>query len=198
MTTTLKHTKTTHAAPILRRLPSGPVTVAEIGVLRGKLSNVLLSNRPDLTLYMVDYWQANDPASDAYARSVKTNKPCGVQTAEQVEDNFDAARSVAARHDGRARLHRCASVDGSMLHHDGTIDLAFIDADHSEQAVAEDITAWWPKVKPGGWLGGHDYETTGMPTGVKAAVDAFAAREGLPVELDTFFTWFIRKPGGEA
>lgn len=198
MTSTLIDTKTTHGAPILRRLPSCPAVVAEIGVLRGKLSNLLLSRRDGLTLHMVDHWQAYDPDSDAYQHSLATQEPCGVQTPEQVADNYAAALEVSARYGDRARVHACPSVQGAMLHHDASLDLAFIDADHSEQAVAEDIAAWWPKVKPGGWLGGHDYETTGMPTGVKAAVDAFASREGLPVELDAFFTWFIRKPGGDA
>jgi predicted O-methyltransferase YrrM len=41
---------------------------------------------------------------------------------------------------------------------DGSLDLVFIDADHSYQAVKADIAAWRPKVKPDGILCGHDCE----------------------------------------
>ena len=33
----------------------------------------------------------------------------------------------------------------------------FIDARHSYDAVLEDLNAWWPKIRPGGILAGHDY-----------------------------------------
>ena len=33
----------------------------------------------------------------------------------------------------------------------------FIDADHTYEAVRGDLTAWWPLVRPGGFLAGHDY-----------------------------------------
>ena len=40
---------------------------------------------------------------------------------------------------------------------DDMIDLVFVDANHSEYAVTADLQAWWPKVKHGGVLAGHDY-----------------------------------------
>lgn len=36
------------------------------------------------------------------------------------------------------------------------VDLVFIDADHSYEAVLADMEAWWPHVKLGGLLVGHD------------------------------------------
>jgi len=39
----------------------------------------------------------------------------------------------------------------------GTVDFVFIDAGHTREAVAADIAAWLPKVRPGGRIAGHDY-----------------------------------------
>jgi hypothetical protein len=185
-------TRIAHARPILDRLPHGAAIVAEVGVLRGKLSAELLKNRPDITLHMIDWWEAHDPASEAYAESLATAEPCGVQTPEQVSDNYAEAQRIADMFGGR--LVRAKSTVAADAFHDNHFDIVFLDADHSEQAVREDIAAWWPKVKPGGWLGGHDYETRGMPNGVKAAVDAAFPS----VELDAFFTWFVRKEVADA
>ncbi len=49
---------------------------------------------------------------------------------------------------------------------DGSVDCAFIDADHSAEAVAKDIAAWLPKIKPGGVLCGHDIDESGVASAV--------------------------------
>jgi predicted O-methyltransferase YrrM len=73
------------------------------------------------------------------------------------------------------------------------LDFVFIDADHSYEGCKADIEAWFPKVKPGGLLSGHDYDNPDFPEfGVKRAVDEFAARHGHSVELGDNLTWFIR------
>jgi len=38
------------------------------------------------------------------------------------------------------------------------VDFVFIDGDHGYEAVKQDIELYEPKVKPGGWIGGHDYQ----------------------------------------
>ena len=35
--------------------------------------------------------------------------------------------------------------------------LRYIDGRHDFAGVTEDLTAWWPKLCPGGLLGGHDW-----------------------------------------
>ncbi len=41
---------------------------------------------------------------------------------------------------------------------DGSLDLVFLDGSHDEDAVRKDIAAWWPKLRPGGILAGHDHD----------------------------------------
>lgn len=50
-----------------------------------------------------------------------------------------------------------------------SLDLLFIDANHSEESVRADLKNWMPKIKRGGLIGGHDYG--GSWVGVKQAVD---------------------------
>lgn len=61
-------------------------------------------------------------------------------------------------------------------------DLIFIDADHSEEAVRQDIALWWPRVKRGGLMVFHDcFKDHGYFPGVYRAV---SERFGdLPTEI---------------
>lgn len=40
---------------------------------------------------------------------------------------------------------------------DASVDVVFLDADHTYEATKADIKRWLPKVKAGGYLAGHDY-----------------------------------------
>lgn len=60
------------------------------------------------------------------------------------------------------------SVTASTRFQDNSLDFVFIDANHHYEFVKKDIEAWYPKVKPGGTIAGHDYIRE-----VKQAVDEF-------------------------
>lgn len=54
---------------------------------------------------------------------------------------------------------------------DHSIDFLFIDGDHRYEGIKRDLQLWFPKIKYGGIIAGHDYNE---PTcGVKQAVDEF-------------------------
>ena len=52
---------------------------------------------------------------------------------------------------------RLLSKDAALKFKDNVIDYLFIDGTHTEEAVIEDITSWFPKVKIGGYINFHDY-----------------------------------------
>ena len=82
-----------------------------------------------------------------------------------------------------------SSVEAAPELEDGSLDFVFIDANHSYDAVKNDIIAWAPKVRSGGVLCGHDYNS--FP-GVQKAVDDFASAKGIrgfctPISSDICF-----------
>jgi cephalosporin hydroxylase len=67
---------------------------------------------------------------------------------------------------------RMDSVKAAARYEDKSIDFVFIDGSHLYEAVKADIEAWLPKVKVGGYIGGHDYGNHNEPlNGVQKAVD---------------------------
>jgi cephalosporin hydroxylase len=62
------------------------------------------------------------------------------------------------------------SVPAADFFRDASVDFVFIDADHNHDAALNDMRAWWPKVKSGGMMAGHDI---GLDS-VRSAVDLFS------------------------
>jgi predicted O-methyltransferase YrrM len=50
------------------------------------------------------------------------------------------------------------SVEASKLYEDESLDFVFIDADHTKEGFSDDMDCWFPKVKQGGVIAGHDYD----------------------------------------
>jgi glycosyltransferase involved in cell wall biosynthesis len=86
------------------------------------------------------------------------------------------------------------SVRASRLFPDEGVDFAFIDGDHSYESVTADLAAWWPKIRPGGVLAGHDYRQ-GAPwlVDVTRAVHDFF-RTGDATHPLVSSCWMVRKP----
>lgn len=64
---------------------------------------------------------------------------------------------------------RMTSVDAAKLYADNSLDFVFLDAGHEYEDVKADIAAWWPKLKPGGTMGGDDYTRDGVKFAVNEA-----------------------------
>jgi hypothetical protein len=60
------------------------------------------------------------------------------------------------------------SITASALFAGRSIDWVHLDARHDRAHVTADITAWLPKIKPGGWLSGDDFDDVKWPEVVRA------------------------------
>lgn len=111
---------------------------------------------------------------------------------------FDLGQFVNNEH--RIQFIRKDSVE-AVKYVNEPLDLAFIDADHGYNAVYNDIKAWWPKIRSGGILCGHDYiKGTHADTEVSAAVDDWTKAEGLVLNLEQdtlenglIYVWWVQK-----
>ena len=88
------------------------------------------------------------------------------------------------KHTDRYRWYRVPSL--SITNEqipDGSLDLVFIDGDHSYEAVSKDLEFWWKKIRIGGMMLGDDYQSCHL--GTTRAVDEFSERKEIPLTLLT-------------
>lgn len=175
--------------PILKRLPQKALA-AEVGVLAGTLALYLLGNRPGLTLIMVDNWAPTEEQPEAYRL---TRDPAAHKTLEECELSRRRAKGKVGRFGVRAKILFMPSVEAAKTIADKSLDMVFLDGDHSFEGVSSDLAAWAPKVRKGGFLGGHDFRNDDPEfdfSGVERAVRQWAGNRR--IELDDDHTWFTR------
>jgi len=178
------------ASEVLKRLngaaqPRG----AEVGVFKGDMSAALLRGNPILHLDMIDSWEGGGGAYRGDSGDWHAEL-----TQDAQNEFFTAAVSKTQFAEDRRKIIRARSEHAAAAL-DRPYDFVFLDADHSYEGCALDIAAWSTKVKPGGWLGGHDYENNDFPKfGVTRAVNEFVAASGLTLDRGENFCWFVQIP----
>ncbi len=159
---------------------------AEIGVKEGRTSAALLKRLPGLRkLYCVDPWRhyPEYDADRAGRRIAWPNQRLLDRACERFRRRIEPFRD-------RVVVLREFSRDAAALVPDGSLDFAFIDANHAYEFVREDIAFWWPKVRRDGVLSGHDYGRWDHAWGVRRAVDeAFGDR----VRTGPAWCWWVVK-----
>jgi hypothetical protein len=87
---------------------------------------------------------------------------------------YELQKDIALEYMGTCRMLWMPTRHAAEHVEDGWADFCFVDAAHSYYAVKDDIALWQPKVRPGGWFGGHDYHEA-HPGVVKAVDEAFGS-----------------------
>lgn len=168
---------------LLRRIVSirgaSQLKVAEIGVRECFTSVALLQAFPTLNMVLVDPYNVYDDEA-----SSNTSLWFG-------RDMLQRALARLRPYMNRATVVLQRSFEAASWMKDNSFDLVFIDGDHEFDYVQQDIEVWWPLVRECGILSGHDYTIPFQ--GVVAAVNAFAARNNLKVNLASEM-WWIEKP----
>jgi len=154
-----------------------------VGVFDGWTSEVLLRTFPDLRLWLVDAWK---PYND--------DSHMGKQDRDYFQRAFEETMFWTKFAEDRRFTLRESSPSAAVRFHEGSLDFVFIDADHRYEAVRDDIRAWWPKLRSGGALCGHDYaihrDGDGI-WGVQRAVDEFAKSQSLETTVLQDGVWCI-------
>ena len=130
---------------IARRLNQNNAKVGvEIGVFKGRFSKAILDRWPG-TLYMVDPWR---PLGDEYLDSSNHKMHASAYS--------DTMNSIKGYED-RAFMIRALSDQAVNLFADNSLDYVYIDGNHAYDWVKQDLEMWWPKLKSGGIMSGHDF-----------------------------------------
>jgi len=121
------------------------------------------------------------------------------ETPDSSHRGFDLARheqvmqdmlELLQPHGARYHFKRDFSVRAANTIPYSSLDWIFIDASHDEKSVAEDLEAWFPKMKRPSLFMGHDYGAPGHD-GVKLAVDKFLSRHGLKLAGVDRSVWWV-------
>lgn len=147
----------------------------ECGAWLGKSSSYLCDKAQDrISVYIVDSWLGSENELTTNHKLVKTNN-----VYEMFLDNMGDRKFTPIVGYG---------LDAALLFDDSSCDVVFIDMEHTYNAVKKDIEAWLPKVKVGGYLAGHDYESQWQ--GVVDAVNEVLGQKNI-LTMDT--CWIYKK-----
>lgn len=144
--------------------------VVEVGCWQGRslayLAQKVRESGKRVKLFGVDHGFGTDSDRERVLHG-PTLAECGGNTAGLLAMNlkscgvFDVAVPLV-----------CTSLRAASLFPRGSVDFVFIDAAHDYTNVKADLLAWWPKIRPGGVLAGHDYSEP-WPEVVRAVNDFF-------------------------
>lgn len=170
--------------------------VAEIGVFRGEYTEVLAKSGL-WKVYAIDPWLSY-PDYPYYNKDDEQWRE---------DKNYEVTFNRLFKYPN-VEIIRKTSMDALADIPDGSLDAVYIDGNHSFKYVAEDICEWYKKVRPGGWICGHDY-FYGNPKKmhVRYVVDAYVEAHAIknlwilgekkakPGEVrDDFRSWMFQKP----
>ena len=155
-------------------------TFVEIGSWKGKSafcmgSFIALENK-NIKFYCVDTWKGSDEHSTESDVISDTLFDVFKKNTEEVKNYITPIRRT--------------SLDAAKQFENESLDFVFIDAAHDYENVKNDINAWYPKVKKGGTISGHDYHHTW--SGVVKAVNEWAVSNRKLFSVDVT-TWTHHK-----
>jgi len=161
----------------------------EVGVCQGVFSRTILEAWKGYRLFLVDPWTHQGILMD---KSDVSNL--------EHQENMEATKEHLKKFRDRFEILRIKSPEASLAFEDESLDFVYLDARHDYRSVMADLKAWYPKVKIGGILAGHDYKNSCVRKNlveVKRAVDTFfCTKPERAVDVttdDNLPSWYVQK-----
>jgi predicted O-methyltransferase YrrM len=126
----------------------------EVGAFLGKSTSFMAveiaKSKKDIRFDVVDTWQGSIEHQEGakHARSEVADGTLYAQFRRNMKPVAHLLNPIQA-----------SSLEAVKRYKDSSLDFVFLDASHTYEDVKADIQAWKPKVKRGGYFGGHDYQT---------------------------------------
>jgi len=149
------------------------ITAAEIGVFFGENAFEINKNLKVKKLYLIDPYENYE--------DYKTDEICSkLKKARKNAHRINSARNIIwienSSEDATKRINE-------------EIDFLYIDGNHEYNYVKKDLELYWPKIKKGGIMAGHDIQGVG----VSKALIEFVKRKKLEVFFGDRRDWWIIK-----
>lgn len=129
-------------AELTKHLKLANAIGVEVGSYAGESAAILVESGKFARLTCIDPW--DDRVGELHG----------------IHEDFtviEAAFDARTRGSPVIRKLKARSTDAAPSFADASLDFVYIDGAHDLASVREDIRAWRPKLKPGGYLCGHDY-----------------------------------------
>ena len=127
-----------------------PLKIVEVGVETGAYLDIYYPQLESITekFYLIDMWQyeGNEDFVDKYSGGNYNN---------ELEKGYDRVKRLYGDNP-KVQMCKGSSEDWAEKFEDGFFDYLYLDADHSKKSVLADLKSWYPKVKNGGIIAGHD------------------------------------------
>ena len=163
--------------------------IVEIGSFLGRSTHYLATslmnaNKEQVKIYAVDTFQgSSEHGSLALPRDFFS----------MFKENlkFFIGREMVVPLQGRSD-----SPDVLNRFKDEEIDFIMVDGAHEHEAVVDDITNWWPKLKPDGIMFGDDFDLESVKEAVFKTLPKIGAKS-YSVNFSKEQTWFTSKAGNQ-
>ena len=182
----------------------GFTTAIEIGVKGGNFALYFLKSWKTLKKYhLVDLWAHQKNYIDGSNGNDASH-----------EKMYDRTKRRLKPWEDKTEFHRMLSTEAAKDFEKESIDFIYIDARHDYCGVMEDIEHYWPILKPGGIMAGHDYndnieigtsqdwglcqDGTRNEMAVKGAVNDFFVPKGYTISVtyyreENWMSWIVQK-----
>lgn len=156
----------------------------EVGVERGVYAKLICEQNTQMKLWGVDPYEKYEGYREYSGQ-------------EEMDGIYEAMLEKMKPHikEGQFEIIRKKSLDALSDFEDESLDFVYIDGNHEFDYPLQDIEGWYPKVRKGGILAGHDY--------VRVKVWDFTIKDALKkfTEEKNIKPWFVlgryRKIRGE-
>jgi hypothetical protein len=176
--------------------PNEGAHFVEFGVFKGAsaahMSNLIFESKKKIRFDAVDWFSGSQEFDNmnVFPEGVLDVDSRTSWLYELAKKNLKPATDL-----GLVNIIKKTTKEAIVDYADESLDFVYHDASHEYEDLMEELPMIWKKIKPGGYMAGHDYSNWGF-IGVARAVNLFAERAG---RLHVTFrsgedTWVIRKP----
>jgi SAM-dependent methyltransferase len=168
-------------------------TLVEVGCKEGRTTGHILKTVPDSRVIAIDPWCAMPDQKEVKGGETYEEWDFAKIEAtfwENVGENKDRCTMLRMTSEEAAAQWTPEWIEANFLP-PAAVDAIFIDAAHDYESVKKDVRLWWPMIREGGILIGHDANHK-WPGVERAIADSF---DLMRVGFAPDSIWFVLKTG---